>query len=169
MTLSIGKMVGTLVMLRMTELPGKVWNKKSLVHDESPDIVKGLGRREGSMATFVGKNPMSSQNSSHPESISIPSSKPCESLHTENVGGNVGGEETIGGVDESSSHGSVASDEVHGVNIRFLKAFLWDCRLDFSLAWKLGSFGVERVVRTLPYSLCLLFYNNVSAATLSHD
>eukprot|EP01083_Nonionella_stella_P285712 972649_1 len=134
MTLSIGEMVGTLVVLRMTELPGKVWNKKGLVHDESPDIVEGLGRREGPMATFVGKNPMSSQNSSHPESISIPSSKPCESLHAENVGGDVSGKETIGGVDESSSHGSVASDEVHGVNIRFLKAFLRNCCLDFSLA-----------------------------------
>lgn len=86
-TFSIGKMVGPSVVLSVRELPGEIRNKLSLVNNKTYNIVEKLAIREGSVSTFVGKDPVSSKNGSHPECIKVPSQEPDESILTQKVFG----------------------------------------------------------------------------------
>lgn len=84
-TFSIGKMVGPSVVLSMRILPGEVRDKLSLVNNKTYNIVEKLAIREGSMSTFVCKDPVSGENGSHPECITVPSQKPNEGILAQKV------------------------------------------------------------------------------------
>lgn len=105
------------------------------------------------MAAFVGEDPMSGEDASHPEGVGVPSQEPRQCIETEGFGGDVGREGLVGDVGASCGEGGVAEDKVHGVEVGSFEAFFGDDRLDLSLGGELGGLGVQRVVGADPVSI----------------
>ena len=105
------------------------------------------------MSTFMGKDPMASQNASHPKCICVPTEEPFQCIDACQVGRYVRRQCLVCNVDTPSSHDGVTSDKVHGMEVGSFETFFGNDSFDFSLGGELGSLGIEWVVRAHPVSV----------------
>ena len=68
----LSQVVGVLVVSSMSDTPRVIGNENSGVEDETNEFVDGLGGREGTMTSFVGKDPQGSEVEALEEPEDVP-------------------------------------------------------------------------------------------------
>ena len=165
--LAVDGVVRATVVLRVGVLPREVGNEQRLVHDEAPRVVEGLAGGEGAVAALVREDPVSGQDAPHPEGVYVPSREPLEGVEGEEVRGEVGGQSRVRGVDAPGGQQRIPNDEVHGMEVRSVEAFLGYDGLYLALGREGGGVRVQGVVRAHPVAVLIRRLDDLGGAR--HD